>query len=154
VALLAGLLAAARLAGWRSWEIRSDPLLWSLHAGSVWVVVGFILVALHDLAGVVPASSALHALTAGAMGATILAVITRVGLGHTGRPLVPPRGVSACYVLVNVAAAIRVLAPFVSGELHRGLLIASTVAWATAFGFVALRYASILVEPRPDGRPG
>jgi uncharacterized protein involved in response to NO len=97
LAAIAGLAAAARLFGWRPWAVRADPLLWSLHAGMAWVAVGLLLVAAGDLGAPVPPTAGLHALTAGAMGTTILAVMTRVGLGHTGRSLVLPRRAVASY---------------------------------------------------------
>jgi uncharacterized protein involved in response to NO len=154
LALLAGAAGAARMAGWQSWQVRRDPLLWSLHAGSAWVVLGLLLVGAGDLGLGVPASSGLHALTAGAMGGTILAVITRVGLGHTGRALVLPGGMVGCYALVHGAAAARVAAPFFAAAAQQALLVASGVAWACAFGIFAVRYAPILTTRRPDGRPG
>jgi uncharacterized protein involved in response to NO len=154
LAAFAAATTAARLSGWQTWHTRSDPLLWSLHLGSVWIVVGLLLVAASDLGAAIPAAAGLHALTAGAMGATILAVITRVGLGHTGRPLELPRGVVWCYVLVNGAAAARVAAPFSPSEAQRALLLLSGLAWAAAFGLFAVRYRSTLTAPRPDGRPG
>lgn len=154
LATLAGLAAAVRLAGWRSWHTRGDPLLWSLHLGAAWLAAGLLLVGAADLGAPVPASAGLHALTAGAMGTTILAVITRVGLGHTGRPLVLPGGVVWSHVLVNAAALARVAAAFVVGDAQPILLAASGLAWAAAFGLFALRYAPILLAPRPDGRPG
>jgi uncharacterized protein involved in response to NO len=154
LAAIAGLGAAGRLAGWQTWQTRSDPLLWSLHAGGVWVVAGLLLVAAGDLGAPIPAAAGLHALTAGAMGASIVAVMTRVGLGHTGRPLVLPTGVVWCYVLVHGAAAARVAAPFVPGAGERALLLASGACWAAAFGLFGVRYWPILTTPRPDGRPG
>lgn len=154
LATLAGLAAVARMVGWQSLRTRSDPLLWSLHLGSAWVGAGWCLSGASWIGAPIPPSSALHALTAGAMGTTILAVMTRVGLGHTGRPLVLPAGVVWCHVLVNLAALVRVAAPFVAGQEQRALLIASGLAWAAALGLFAARYAPILLTPRPDGRPG
>jgi len=154
LATVAGVAAAARLAGWQSGHVRGDPLLWSLHAGSAWVVAGLLLVGAGDLGAAIPPAAGLHALTAGAMGTTILAVITRVGLGHTGRPLVLPRGVVWSYVLVIAAAVARVAAPFAGSEGYRALLVASGLGWAGAFGIFAVRYGPILTTPRPDGRPG
>ncbi len=154
LAVIAGLAGAVRLAGWQTWYTRSDPLLWSLHAGSAWLVVGLLLVGASDLGAPIPASAGLHALTAGAMGATILAVMTRVGLGHTGRPLELPDRVVWCYALVHAAALARVAAPFLGGEGQRALLLVSGVAWAAAFGLFTARYWHILTEPRPDGKPG
>jgi len=154
LAAIAGLAGAVRLAGWQPWHTRSDPLLWSLHAGSAWVVVGLLLVGASDLGAPIPAAAGLHALTAGAMGATILAVMTRVGLGHTGRPLELPDHVVWCYGLVHAGTLARVAAPFVGGDGQRALLLVSGIAWAAAFGLFAVRYWHILTEPRPDGRPG
>jgi uncharacterized protein involved in response to NO len=152
--VIAGLAAAARLAGWRTWQTRSDPLVWSLHAALAWVAVGLLLVGASDLGAPIPGTAGLHALTAGAMGGAIVAVMTRVSLGHTGRPLELPGGVVWCYVLVHAAAAIRVAAPLAPGEVQYGLMLVSGLAWACAFGLFAIRYGSILVTPRPDGRPG
>ena len=151
LATLAGLAGAVRMSGWHTWYTRSDPLLWSLHAGSAWAVIGLFLVGASDLGGPVPHAAGLHALTAGAMGATILAVMTRVGLGHTGRPLRLPDRVVWCYALVHGGALLRVVAPFTAGDV---LLPASGVVWAGAFGLFAARYWRILTEPRLDGAPG
>jgi uncharacterized protein involved in response to NO len=150
----AGLAAAARLAGWRSWQTRSDPLLWSLHTASAWVAMGLLLVGASDLGAPIPGTAGLHALTAGAMGAAIMAVMTRVGLGHTGRPLELPGGVIWCYALVHGAAVIRIATPLVPGEAQRSLLLVSGLAWACAFGLFTTRYWPILTTPRPDGRSG
>jgi uncharacterized protein involved in response to NO len=119
-------------------------------------VVALLLVAASDLGAPVPGSAGLHALSAGAMGAAILAVMTRVGLGHTGRDLVLPRGVVWCHPLVYLATLARIGAAFGSPGFvsQRVLLVTSALAWAAAFGLFAVRYAPILMRPRPDGRPG
>jgi uncharacterized protein involved in response to NO len=153
-ASLAGLAAAARLAGWQSWHTRSDPLLWSLHEGAAWLAAGLLLVGAGDLGAPVPATAGLHALTAGAMGATVLAVMTRAGLGHTGRPLELPDRSVWCYALVHAGALARVAAALASGGAQRGLVLASGLAWAGAFGLFAACYWPILTRPRVDGRPG
>ncbi len=154
LASVAGLAGAARMAGWQSWHTRSDPLLWSLHAGSAWLVVGLLLTGASDLGAPIPAAAGLHALTAGAMGTSILAVMTRVGLGHTGRPLKLPDWVVSCYWLAHAAALARVAAALVGGDGYRTLLALSSLAWAAAFGLFALRYWPILMQPRPDQQPG
>ena len=138
---------------WRTWRARTDPLLWSLHAGMAWVACGLLLVGVGDLGFSVGATAGLHALTAGAMGAMILAVMTRVALGHTVRPLVLPRGALAAYVLVHTGAVARVAAAL-APALQLPLLGAAGALWASAFAVFALVYAPILTRPRVDGRPG
>ena len=154
VAAAAGLAVAARMAGWQTVRTWRDPLVWSLHAGMAWVVIGFALVAAGDLGGDVPATAGLHALTAGSMGAMIMAVVTRVSLGHTGRLLVLPRFAAASYVLVHVGALLRVAAAVMGGRAAASVLLTAGVVWASAFAWFAFVYAPILVSPRPDGKPG
>jgi uncharacterized protein involved in response to NO len=154
IAALAALASAGRLAGWQTRRVLRQPLVVSLHLGMAWVALGLGLVALGDLTGLAPPTAGLHALTAGAMGAMILAVVTRVGLGHTGRPLEPPRGVPAAYALVNAGALLRVAAPFLAPALQLPVLVAGGVVWAAAFAVFALVYAPILTSPRIDGAPG
>lgn len=154
LAALAGVAACVRMAGWRSRHVADDPLLWSLHLGAAWVGAGLLLVGAGDLFPAVPHGAGLHALTVGAMGATILAVMSRVGLGHTGRPLVLPARVTGCLLLVNGAALLRVASSFAHATLASALLMASALAWALAFGGFAFAYGGILSAPRPDGRPG
>jgi uncharacterized protein involved in response to NO len=152
LACAAALALAARASGWQTLRSAGDPLLWSLHAGMAWLVLGLLLVGASDLGAPIATTAGLHALTAGAMGAMILAVTTRVALGHTGRPLVLPRRAVAVYALVHAGAAARVAAAW-GGDLQAALLLAGGLLWAGAFGVYAVRYASILVGPRADGQP-
>jgi len=153
LALATAAMAGARMAGWRSGHTRSDPLLWSLHLGAAWVPLGLACRAVAELTGALPFGTAIHALTAGAFGATVLAVMTRVPLGHTGRPLVVPRGIPLAYVLVNLGALLRVAGPAFRPDWTVALTVASGALWAAAFGWFAWSYAHILWGPRADGLP-
>lgn len=150
----AGVAVALRMAGWQTRRTLHDPLVWSLHAGMAWVATGLLLVGLGDLGAPISPRAGLHALTAGAMGSMILAVMTRVGLGHTGRPLVLPKGAVACYGLVHAGALLRVAALFAPTALEIPLVVAGGLLWAAAFALFALLYAPILARPRPDGGDG
>jgi uncharacterized protein involved in response to NO len=154
VAALAALLVLMRMSGWQSLRIRCDPLLWSLHAGYAWVAAGLGCLAAANLGADIPVTAGLHALTAGAFGATLLAVMTRVGLGHTGRALVAPRGIPLAYVLVSAGALLRVLGPVVLPAQGLPLLIASGLLWSAAFALFTVVYAPMLTRPRIDGKPG
>ena len=148
VSVAAGVAVAARMRGWRTRRVLDDPLLWSLHAGMAWVAMGLLLRGLHPIG-----TAGLHALTAGAMGGMILAVMTRVGLGHTGRPLVLPPGAAWLYGGVHAAALARVLVGLFPAA-GPPLLIAAAAGWALAFGGFVVLYAPILLRPRIDGKPG
>jgi len=153
MAALAGVAVSARMKGWQTIRTLGDPLVWCLHAGMGWVAIGLLLVTAGDL-GSVPDTAGLHALTAGAMGSMILAVMTRVGLGHTGRPLVLPRGAVGSYLLVHVGAVARVLGALAPGAVQAPLLVIGGLLWAAAFGLFAILYWSILTLPRVDGQDG
>ncbi|MCC6295500.1 MAG: NnrS family protein, partial [Pseudomonadales bacterium] len=94
---------------------------------------------------------ALHAFTVGTVGGLILAMMARVSLGHTGRPLTPPRPMAIAFAAVALAAAARVGLASVAPRL--GVALAAG-AWCVAFGLFLVRYAPLLWRPRADGRPG
>jgi uncharacterized protein involved in response to NO len=47
-----------------------------------------------------------------------------------------------------------VVTPFFGGDTYRTWLVASAVVWGGGFGLFAIRYWRILLDPRPDGKPG
>lgn len=141
--IAAGLASLIRLSRWRGHRTLVEPLVWSLHAGFVWVPAGLLLMGLGLLWPVIPPTAGLHALTAGAMGAVTLAVMTRATLGHTGHALSADAATTAIYALAAVAACCRVAAAFPT-EAQQGLLIASGLIWAGAFGLFAVHYGRIL----------
>ncbi|MGM0766491.1 MAG: NnrS family protein [Pseudomonadota bacterium] len=152
LALSASALMLGRLARWKGWLVREEPLLWILHLSILWVPVALLLLAGSILAGW-PTSAWTHAAGTGAVGCLILGVIARVSLGHTGRPLALPGGMVAAFVAIHLAALIRVLTAFDALPWHAGIGL-STLLWLLAYGIFLLRYTRILASPRPDGRPG
>lgn len=142
-----------RLAGWRSWKVGRRPILIILHAAYAWVPVGFALLTL-SAAGWVPHSIALHALTVGALGGAIIAMITRTALGHTGRPLVAGSIDIACYCLVIAAAILRVAGPLLASGWTASWVDAAGLCWCAAFALYARQYWPYLTRPRADGKVG
>ena len=149
----AGLLAL-RMSGWDTLRTGGDPLLWSLHLGYAWLPAGLALAGLAALGAGVPRTTALHGLTAGAMGTMILAVMSRVALGHSGRPLAAPRAMTAAYLLVTAGALLRTAGPLLAPERTFVAVQIAGVLWAGAFLVFLAVYAPILTAPRSDGRPG
>jgi uncharacterized protein involved in response to NO len=147
VELVAGLALGVRLARWRSYATLREPLLWVLHLGYGWLALGFLLLAANRLVPLLPATTALHALTVGAIGTMTLAVMTRASLGHTGRPLTAGLGTTSIYVLITLAAVLRLLAPL-DGAHYLLLLAMAGAAWSGAFGLFLLLYARPLSLPR------
>jgi uncharacterized protein involved in response to NO len=144
-ALLAFSVHAVRLLRWQGWKVRDAPLLWTMHVGYAWMVLAFLLHGLGDL-GVEGAGHAwLHAFTVGALGSMMLGLMTRVALRHTGRPLAPPSAIIAGYLLIQVAALMRV-AGAMTGTAVLPVILAGA-AWIAAFAIYLVCFGSMLVSP-------
>jgi len=147
VALAAGFSLGARLARWRGGATMREPLVWVLHLGYGWLSLGFLLLAFNGFVPLLPSTTALHALTVGAIGTMTLAVMTRATLGHTGRTLAAGPGTTTIYALVTLAAILRLLAPLAPTDYVLVLSLAGA-AWSGAFALFALLYARPLALPR------
>jgi uncharacterized protein involved in response to NO len=143
--LIAAALNAWRVMRWRGQATIAEPLLTILHIGYLWLVVGTALLGLALLQWQVPLSAAIHALTVGAIGTMILAVMTRATRGHTGHQLVADRVTVIIYTLVNAAAIARVVVAFESDPLG-WLLMTSAFLWILSFLLFCWRYGPMLLN--------
>ena len=146
LALVAGGALVARLARWRGENTLAEPLLWALHLGYGWLSFGLLLLGINGLAPFLPPTSALHALV-GAIGTMTLAVMTRASLGHTGRALVAGHRTTAIYIMITLAALLRLFAPLLGAHYVVGLSLAA-ITWCGSFGGFALFYFRTLTRPR------
>lgn len=153
VAALAATLHLIRLLGWRGWRTLSDPLVWVLHLGYLWIALALIARAAGIMLDSVATNAWYHAAGAGAMATLILGVMARVSLGHTGRPLRLPAGGVWMFVLITIAAIARVGAALGMLPYSSALWVAGTL-WIAAFGLFLILYLPILAAPRADGRTG
>jgi len=149
-ALLA-VLHVVRLARWYDAGIWRVPLLWSLHLAYAWLALACLGMALWHFGLLNNPSQPLHALTVGAMGGLILAMVARVSLGHTGRPLSPPAGMTQAFILLQLGTVSRVL--LIELWPLGGLWLAG-LCWSLAFAIFAWRYGPMLCRTRLDGNPG
>jgi uncharacterized protein involved in response to NO len=84
----------------------------------------------------------------------ILAIMSRVALGHTGRPFRAPPGMAAAYGLVFAAALARTGLPLLLPDWTPTLLLVSGGLWIAAFAIFLYIYTPFLITPRIDGKPG
>ena len=153
IALIAALAHGARLYLWKPWCTVAAPLVWILHAAYAWIVIHLALRGLAAL-DMVAGSYAIHALTVGAIGGLTLGMMTRTARGHTGRPLVADGFELAMFVLVQLAALVRVFAGIAWPALYIPAIQVSGLLWSAAFGLYAARYWPVLTRPRLDGKAG
>ena len=149
-----GVTVLGRSAFWGARLTRGQPLLWVLHAGHAFVPLGLFLRAGAILDSAVPPAAWLHALTAGAIGVLTLGMMTRVGLGHTGRILAVPRSLTVAFLMVILGAVLRVVAAWLPAPEYVQVVVASGLLWTLGFAIYALNHAPVLLAPRVDGRPG
>ncbi|WP_028781033.1 NnrS family protein [Shewanella sp. 38A_GOM-205m] len=148
LALLAG---AALLLRWARWGWRASlkvPLLWSLHLSYLCIPIGLLIIGVSG-----QMMLGFHALTVGGMGGMILAMMARVSLGHSGRPLQIAWPMIPAFGLILLAAILRVTAAIVP-QVSQILLMGAIICWLMAFATFVLLYAPILCRARLDGRPG
>jgi len=153
VLIIAAAGQGIRLLLWQPLRARENPLLWMLPAAYAWLPISLALRVL-SLFDIVPISAAFHALTIGAIASLMVAMMMRSALGHTGRPLVAGAAEISAFVLLQLAAVVRVLASSVAAVAYREAMIVSGVLWTLAFAGFLYRYWPILTQPRVDGRPG
>ena len=147
--IIAGLMSIARLSRWRGLRTHAEPLLWILHLGYAWVAIGLSLLGISALLpAAVPYSAGLHALSAGAIGTMTLAVMTRATRGHTGRSLTADPRTVVIYVLITLAAVLRVVAPFFP-NVYVVLLMSSGASWIGAFSLFVACYGPMLLTASP-----
>jgi uncharacterized protein involved in response to NO len=151
---ITGLLHLIRFIRWRFWITFSVPLLWSLHAAYAFIPLGIFAVAFNVSSESLSYATALHALSAGAMGVMIISMMARVSLGHTGRPLQPAPLMSLAFSSIILAALIRVLGIWLFPTLTTHLWFAAAIIWCVGYTVFAVIYWPILSQPRADGRQG
>jgi uncharacterized protein involved in response to NO len=151
VAVGSAIIHAWRIRLWHVNKVWNDPMLWSLHTGYIWLVIGLSMLGLSGFGITVP-STAIHTLTTGAIGSMTIAMMCRVALGHTGRALKSDNAIATLLILMQVAAIVRITAFFLDDYYQYGVLISGAL-WSFAFGIYLLRFTPVLFTHRPDGKP-
>ena len=152
-AIFAGSIHALRLAAWAGLKTRREPLLWILHLAYLWIVIALFLRGASYFTEAVSPSLWQHAMGVGGIATLILGVMTRVAVGHTGRPLRLLRFGLLIYLAITAAALLRISVAMEIMNFHIGVSL-SAIAWVVAFSLFMIIYGPILASPRADGKPG
>lgn len=147
VALMAGIVAASRLLGWRGLALPGQPIIWSLHLAYAMLALGYLLWGA-ALLGVGSEVGALHILGIGAVGGMTLAVMSRAALGHSGRALIAPGPIALAYALMPVAAILRWIGSTWIIPLYYPGILASGAIWCLAFSLYLGAIWKVLFSPR------
>jgi uncharacterized protein involved in response to NO len=142
-----------RLVRWQGWKALRVPLLWSMHLSYLCIPLALLGLALVR-GDPVAEKNIIHLLAIGAIGGMILTMMSRVSLGHTGRPLEVPYYLSLAFAFILLAAVIRSVLPLADTALSLLSWRVSAVLWIMVFCIFLYRYVPVLTRPRADGRPG
>ncbi|MCU0933441.1 MAG: NnrS family protein [Thiobacillaceae bacterium] len=138
--------------------IRQVWLLAMLHIAFLWSGVAFALYGLGSLAAFAGwdwslGQAPLHALGIGFFASMLIAMASRVSLGHSGRALQADALTWGLFWSMQVAALTRVL-PDLVPALPRWPIEAAGLLWLLGFAVWAWRYAPMYWRPRVDGKSG
>jgi uncharacterized protein involved in response to NO len=156
------LLTAWMWLRWRPLVGRGIPLLWTLFAAFLWLPLGLLLQTIASVGFALSGDwligrAPLHALGMGFLASLVLAMATRVTLGHSGRPLAMDRVTFTLFMALQVAVVARVgseLALAVQPGFFAALLLVAAAAWLSGWLLWIHRYAPMLIARRVDGQPG
>lgn len=131
---------------WRLPQSLQVRILAMLHIAFAWLSIALLLYGLASLAllaGMQPAlgRGPLHALAIGYFTSMLVAMSTRVTLGHSGRTLAADKLAWGIFLAIQAAAALRVLAELAAIGSHAGTLyLVSATLWLGAFASWAARF--------------
>lgn len=155
--LAAGSVVMWLALAWGLMQSLKVRLLAMLHVGFTWFGVALLLSGASQLLGLrqgVPllGLGALHALTMGFLGSVLLAMVTRVSCGHSGRALVADNLVWAAFGTLQLATLLRIASAL---EHTTGwLTLTAAAAWLVVMLVWGGRLARWYGQPRVDGQPG
>lgn len=133
------------------------PLLRVLFLGFAWLPVAFALYTAQSLQYAMTGEFVLgrgpaHALFLGFFSSLLVAMVTRVTQGHSGRPLVLGRVAGFAFIVLQLVTVLRVVAELMPDALAWQAIAA--VGWMIAFLPWVLRSGWIYLTPRADGKAG
>lgn len=139
----------------RSFRIR---LLAMLHIAFLWLSIALALYAAQSALLATTGTNWLgrapvHALGIGFLAGIVLAMASRVTLGHSGRPLLATGVVWYAFLAINAVAVVRLSAEIVPTAAAT-LNLAAALLWLAAVGVWAGHFLPMYLRPRADGQPG
>ncbi len=152
------LLALTATMLWRWWPRGPKPAILSvLFIGLAWLPIAFALYVIQSLTLFASGTSWLgrapaHALFIGFFGSVLVAMVTRVTQGHSGRPLTMPRTAWFAFVAIQLVAVMRIAAELAPDGM--AWQTAAALGWVIAFAPWVARIGRIYLAPRADGKPG
>jgi uncharacterized protein involved in response to NO len=142
---------------WGLMQSLKNRLLAMLHIGFLWLGLALVLGGAAQLLGLAQGTAvlslgSLHAVTIGCLASLMLAMVTRVSCGHSGRAQVADHTIWSLFVLLQLTALSRIAAA--QSALASWLLLPTALMWAVTMAVWGVRLGSWYGRVRTDGRVG
>ena len=145
--LAAAGLVLVRLPSWKPFRTVRYPALFWLHIAYAWLPAAFLLQALALWRPeLIDPASARHALTMGAMGGMMMAVMLRPAMRRHDRRLLMTPLMTAALMLVQISALLRVLA---AGIAFDGAVKGAALAWVLGWACFTCAFWPAITGPVP-----
>jgi uncharacterized protein involved in response to NO len=156
--LLSGFVLLWLALMWGLAQSLKNRLLAMLHIGFLWLGLGLLLGGVAQLLGLVQGTpvlslGSLHAVAMGCLASLMLAMVTRVSCGFTGRSVVADRAIWTLFWLLQVSVLLRIAAAAQSAWAS-WLLLPAALLWASVVLTWSWRLGGWYGRVRPDGRAG
>jgi len=146
---------------WRLQHSFKDRLLAVLHLAFFWLFIGLSLFSLQSLlllfsGEFILGRSPLHALTIGFFVSLLIAMASRVTLGHSGRMLILDNMSWYLFLGLQLAAVMRIFSDLQFDEMlvSNNLNLIAAALWLICLSTWFIKYAPIYLSARVDGREG
>ena len=142
---------------WQPWKAKRPGLLLVLYVALAWLPLSFLLYTVDSIHSYIThtnsrALAPLHALTIGFFSSMLVAMVTRVTHGHSGRPLAMGPVPWFAFMGIQGVALVRVAAEYLSQPWP--WYIAAAALWLLSLAPWIARSLWIYLTPRRDGAPG
>jgi len=148
LALLALFANIGRVTKWQTVKTVGEPIVWIIHLGYAWLIVGLALKAFALFGSDLTEITAMHALTVGTVGSMTIGIMTRAALGHTGRLIQASPMMVSAYVMMSVAALIRIVGPTLVPQYYNEAMLLAGLLWVGLFLGLSWTFWPILTRPR------
>ena len=146
---------------WQLHRSFQNRLLAVLHMAFFWLFIGLSLLSIQSLilflsGEYILNKAPIHALTIGFISSMLIAMASRVTMGHSGRELVLDNVTWYLFIGLQLAAISRVLADiqFESVIYSNNLNLIASSLWLICLTVWLLKYAPVYLKKRRDGKPG
>jgi len=136
--IIAAIVTLIRVSYWQLHHTMTQPALWPLALGYLWLVPGLAVKGIAQLSDSIPVSGMLHGIGIGALGTLTLVMMARTALLRIRKPIVDFQDMGIAALFIGTAALARLFVPILP-TVHLELLWLAASAWSCAFLILFVR---------------